>query len=169
MKTKIDSTLSILLATAILLPSCNAKYDMVTFNAVGLMPAAKTPVPKIEIDTNVTAGMMGGDVKSNKPYDIRDAAATSLSGVLRESDFANNALARSTARNFPRIMIRFGPLHFQRLDGRIHDRILPSIYQLSIVGSQGMDLAAFEKIRAACLVDQHRHIRRDPLAMWGVA
>jgi hypothetical protein len=62
---------SILLVTAILLPSCNAKYDMVTFKAVGIMPAATTPVPAIVIDTNVTAGMMGGDVRSNKPYDIQ--------------------------------------------------------------------------------------------------
>jgi hypothetical protein len=71
MKTKTSSTLSILLATALLLPSCNVKYDMVTFNAVGAMPAATTSVPKIEIDTNVTAGMMGGAVKSNRPYDIQ--------------------------------------------------------------------------------------------------
>lgn len=61
----------ILLATALFLPSCNVKYDMVTFEAVGIMPAATTPVPKVEIDTNVNAGMMGGDVKSNKPYDIQ--------------------------------------------------------------------------------------------------
>jgi hypothetical protein len=47
------------------------KYDTVTFKAAGIMPAAMTPVPKIEIDTNVTAGMAGGAVKSNKPYDIR--------------------------------------------------------------------------------------------------
>ncbi len=71
MKTKTYAFPSILLATALLLPSCNVKYDMATFNAVGIMPAATTPVPKIEIDTNVTAGMMGGAVKSNKPYDIR--------------------------------------------------------------------------------------------------
>jgi hypothetical protein len=71
MKTKRYVFPSILLATALLLPSCNVKYDMVTFNAVGLMPAATTPVPKIEIDTNVTAGMMGGAVKSNKPYNIQ--------------------------------------------------------------------------------------------------
>lgn len=71
MKIKTHSTLSILLATALLLPSCNAKYDMVTFKAVGIMPAATTPVPDVEIDTNTTAGMMGGDVKSNKPYDIQ--------------------------------------------------------------------------------------------------
>jgi len=70
-KTKTYSKLSILLATALLLPSCNVKYDMVTFDAVGIMPAATTPVPKIEIDTNVSAGIMGGDVKSNKPYDVQ--------------------------------------------------------------------------------------------------
>jgi hypothetical protein len=61
----------ILLTISLLLPSCNAKFDIVTFSAVGLMPAAKTPIPTIEIDTNVSAGMMGGDVKSNKPYNIR--------------------------------------------------------------------------------------------------
>lgn len=71
MKTKTYSALSILLATALLLPSCNVKYDMVTFNGAGVMPAATTPVPKIEIDTNVTGGAMGGTVKSNKPYNIR--------------------------------------------------------------------------------------------------
>lgn len=62
---------SILLAAALMLPSCNAKYDMVTFTAAGIMPAVKTPIPRIEIHTNVSAGMMGGAVKSNKPYDIR--------------------------------------------------------------------------------------------------
>lgn len=62
---------SILLATALFLPSCNVKYDMVTFKGVGIMPSTTTSVPKIEIDTNVTGGTMGGDVKSNKPYDIR--------------------------------------------------------------------------------------------------
>ena len=70
MKTTSYSTLSILLAAALMLPSCNVKYDMVSFDAVGIMPAAKTPLPKIEIDTNVSAGMMGAAVKSNKPYDI---------------------------------------------------------------------------------------------------
>lgn len=70
MKTKSYSTLFILLAIALVLPSCNAKYDMVTFNAAGTMPASKTPVPTVAIDTNVSAGMMGGDIKSKKPYDI---------------------------------------------------------------------------------------------------
>jgi len=61
----------ILLASALSLPSCNVKYDMVSFNAVGIAPATKSPIPRVEIDTNVTAGMMGGAVKSHKPYDIR--------------------------------------------------------------------------------------------------
>lgn len=70
MKTISFPTLTILLAAALMLPSCNVKYDMVTFDAVGIMPAVKTPLPEIGIDTNVSAGMFGGDVKSNKPYDI---------------------------------------------------------------------------------------------------
>lgn len=65
------AAISTLLTTALLLPSCNVKYDTVSFNAAGIMPATTTPVPKIEIDTNITAGMMGGAVKSNKPYDIQ--------------------------------------------------------------------------------------------------
>ena len=71
MKTKSFAISSILLATAFLLPSCNVKYDMVTFNAAGIMPAVKTAIPKIEIDTRISAGMAGGAVKSNKPYNIR--------------------------------------------------------------------------------------------------
>lgn len=49
MKTATYTFPSILLATALLLPSCKVKYDMVTFDAVGIMPAVKTPLPKIEI------------------------------------------------------------------------------------------------------------------------
>jgi hypothetical protein len=51
--------------------SCNVKHDTVTFTATGSMPAVKTPIPSIDIDTNVSAGMMGGTVKSKKPYNIR--------------------------------------------------------------------------------------------------
>jgi hypothetical protein len=62
---------SILLAAILLLPSCNYRYDTVSFGAVGKTPAAKTPVPKIEIDTNIAVGtLLGGSVKSRKPYDI---------------------------------------------------------------------------------------------------
>ena len=61
---------TILLATTLLLPSCNYKYDMVSFDASGIMSATTTPLPEIEIDTNMSARMLGGDVKSNKPYDI---------------------------------------------------------------------------------------------------
>jgi hypothetical protein len=71
MKAATNAIPPILLASALLLPSCNVKYDMVTFNAVGIAPATKSPIPRVEIDTNVTAGMMGGAVKSHKPYDIR--------------------------------------------------------------------------------------------------
>lgn len=70
MKAKYAAVFSSMIAPIILLPSCNANYDLVTFKSVGIMPAATTPVPRIDIDTNVTAGMMGGAVQSNKPYDI---------------------------------------------------------------------------------------------------
>lgn len=63
---------SILLAATLLLPACNYKYDTVSFGAVGKTPAATTPVPKIEINSNMSVGgLLGGSVKSKKPYDIR--------------------------------------------------------------------------------------------------
>lgn len=62
----------ILIASIFLLPSCNYKYDTVSFDAVGKAPASATPVPEIAIDTNISVGsMMGGSVKSAKPYDIQ--------------------------------------------------------------------------------------------------
>jgi hypothetical protein len=72
MKTNIHlAAQSILLATILLLPSCSYKHDTVSFGPVGKTPAAKTPVPKIEIDTNISVGtLLGGSVKSRKPYDI---------------------------------------------------------------------------------------------------
>ncbi len=63
---------SALLAITLLMPSCTFHYDMVSFNGVDKMPAAKTPVPKIEIDTNTSVStLLGGSVKSKKPYEIR--------------------------------------------------------------------------------------------------
>lgn len=65
---------SLVLVTVIsfLLPSCVFFHDTVAFHSLGKMPAVKTPVPKVEIDTKITVGsMMGGSVKSHKPYDIR--------------------------------------------------------------------------------------------------
>lgn len=63
---------SALIAITLLLPSCSFHYDMVSFNGVDQLPAAKTPVPKIEIDTNTSVStLLGGTVKSKKPYDIR--------------------------------------------------------------------------------------------------
>lgn len=62
----------VILAATLLVSSCNYKYDTVTFGAVGKAPAARTPVPKVEIDTNISVGtLFGGSVKSKKPYDIQ--------------------------------------------------------------------------------------------------
>ena len=61
---------SVSLAVTFFLTSCNVNYDMVMFQAAGTKPTAKTPIPKIGIDTNVSARIMGGNMKSKKPYDI---------------------------------------------------------------------------------------------------
>lgn len=62
----------VLSAATLLVSSCNYKYDTVSFDAVGKKPVAKSPVPKIQIDTNISVGtLLGGSVKSKKPYDIQ--------------------------------------------------------------------------------------------------
>jgi len=67
-----NPTRSILLASTFLMSACTFWYDTVSFGAAGKMPAAKTPGPKIEIDTNISvATLFGGSVKSKKPYDIQ--------------------------------------------------------------------------------------------------
>jgi len=71
MKTKSSSFLWSVLGGAFLFSSCNVKYDTVSFQAAGKTAGATTPVPSLEIDTNISAGMFGGAVKSNKPYDLR--------------------------------------------------------------------------------------------------
>jgi hypothetical protein len=108
---------SILLATSLLLPSCNAKYDMVIFNAVGNMPAATTPVPKIEIDTNVTAGMMGGAVKSNKPYDIQ-AYYMDDSFTFASAEFTAVTVTYADGTNDPGAAALKLPKRFQQ---RVHE------------------------------------------------
>lgn len=65
------ATSFLLLATALLVSSCSYKYDTVSFGTVGKTPAAKTPVPKVEIDTQMSvSSLMGGSVKSRKPYQL---------------------------------------------------------------------------------------------------
>ena len=72
LKMKFCAAPSLLLAVTFLVSSCSYHYETVSFDAVGNMPAAKTPVPKIEIDTNISVStLLGGSVKSKKPYDIR--------------------------------------------------------------------------------------------------
>ena len=66
------STPSILLATTLLMPSCTFWHNTVSFDPAGRMSAVGTPVPKIEINTNISVTtLFGGFVKSNKPYGIR--------------------------------------------------------------------------------------------------
>ncbi|MFM2170965.1 MAG: hypothetical protein RI957_1194 [Verrucomicrobiota bacterium] len=62
---------SLLALCVFLLASCNVKYDTVSFQSAGKTTGGTTPVPNVEIDTNISAGMFGGAVKSNQPYDIR--------------------------------------------------------------------------------------------------
>jgi hypothetical protein len=113
MQTKTYAFLSILLATALLLPSCNVRYDMVTFNAVGIMPAAKAPAPKITIDTNVSAGMMGGAVKSNKPYDIQ-ATHMDDTFTFASAEFTTVTVTYADGTNDPGAAALKLPMSFQQ-------------------------------------------------------
>lgn len=62
---------SVLFAAAFLLSSCNVHYDLVSFHPVGSKPAIKTPVPSVQIDTNIPKKIFGGSMRSKKPYDIQ--------------------------------------------------------------------------------------------------
>jgi hypothetical protein len=102
---------AILFATALLLTSCNVKYDMVTFNAAGIMPAATTPVPNVAIDTNVSAGMMGGDIKSKKPYDIH-AFYTDSTLSIASAEFTKVTVTYADGTVDPRIAALKFPMSF---------------------------------------------------------
>ncbi len=70
MKSKSYATLSILFATALLLPSCNYNIDVVTFDNAAVLPGTSKIRPEIEIDDNLSMGLFGGKVRCKKPYDI---------------------------------------------------------------------------------------------------
>ena len=112
MKTKTYSTLSILLATALLLPACNVKYNMITFDAAGIMPAAKTPRPDIDIDNNASAGILGGDVKSKKPYDIH-AFYTDSTLTIASAEFTKVTVTYADGTVDPGIARLKLPMRFQ--------------------------------------------------------
>jgi hypothetical protein len=106
-------TMLMLLAAALLLPSCSVKYDMVTFNAAGSMSASKTPVPEVAIDTNVKAGMFGGDVKSKKPYDIH-AFHTDSTITIASAEFTKVTVTYPDGTVDPGIAMLKFPMRFQQ-------------------------------------------------------
>jgi hypothetical protein len=112
MKTTTYAFPPILLAAALVLPSCNANYDMVTFNAAGTMPATKAPVPSVEIDTNVSAGMMGGNIKSKKPYDIH-AFYTDSTLTIASAEFTKVTVTYADGTLDPAIAALKLPLRVQ--------------------------------------------------------
>jgi hypothetical protein len=109
---------SILLAVTLLLPSCNYKYDTVSFAAAGKAPVVKTPVPKIEIDTNVSVGtLLGGSVKSNKPYDIQ-AYYSDDTFTFAAAEFAKVTVTYADGTNDPGAAALKLPM---RVQGREHE------------------------------------------------
>jgi hypothetical protein len=109
---------SILLATILLLPSCDYKHDTVSFEAVGQIPVAETPMPKIYIDTNISIGsMMGGTVKSNKPYDIQ-AHYRDDTFTFATAEFTMVTVTYADGTNDPGAAALKLPLRFQ---GREHE------------------------------------------------
>lgn len=103
-----------LLSAAFVLPSCNFRYDMVAFNAVGLMPDSTLPVPDVEIDTNVSMGMLGGNVKSKKPYDIH-AFYTDSSLSIDSAEFTKVTVTYADGSVDPGVVALKFPMHFQHL------------------------------------------------------
>lgn len=103
---------SVLLAAALLLPSCNVHYDVVTFNPVGIKPASKTPVPSIGIDTNVPKKMFGGSMKSKKPYDI-EATYSDSSLTIASAEFTEVTVTYADGTVDPRVFKLKLPMNFQ--------------------------------------------------------
>jgi hypothetical protein len=112
MKTTTYTFPLILLTTAFMLPSCNVKHDTVRFSAAGIMPAVKTPIPSIEIDTNVSAGMTGGAVKSNKPYDIR-AYYMDDTSTFASAEFTTVTVTYADGTTDPGVSALKFPMSFQ--------------------------------------------------------
>lgn len=104
---------SLLLATALLVSSCSYKYDTVSFSAVGKMPAAKTPVPKVEIDTNMSVGsLVGGSVKSKKPYQLHVYYMDDAS-MFASIDFTTVTVTYADGTTDPRVAALKLPMRIQ--------------------------------------------------------
>lgn len=106
-----------ILTAALLLASCDVKYDRVLFHAAGIMPASATPVPEISIDTRVTAGMMGGTVKSQKPYNIQTHYLDDTF-TLASAEFTSVTVTYADGTTDPGIAAIKLPISFQH---RIHE------------------------------------------------
>lgn len=108
---------SVLLVTALLLSSCNFKYDTVLFTAVDKKPvtktpAAKTPVPKVEIDTNIAVpNLLGGSVKSKKPYNIR-AYYIDDTFTFVAADITTVTVTYADGTQAPKVAALKMPMHF---------------------------------------------------------
>jgi hypothetical protein len=109
---------SLLLAATFLVSSCSYHYDTVSFGAVGNMPAAKTPVPKIEIDTNTSVStLLGGFVKSQKPYDIQ-AYYMDDTFTFASAEFTTVTVTYADGAIDPGVAVLKLPMRFQN---RIHE------------------------------------------------
>lgn len=112
---------SILLAATFLVSSCNYNYDTVSFDAVGKMPDAKTPVPKIEIDTNMSVStLMGGSVKSKKPYDIL-AYYMDDTFTFASAEFTTVTVTYADGTNDPGAAALKLPMRFQQTPHESHN------------------------------------------------
>jgi hypothetical protein len=105
-------------AISLVAPSCSFHYDMVSFNGVDKRPATKTPVPKIEIDTNTSVStLLGGHVKSRKPYDIR-AYYMDDKFTFASVEFTVVSVTYADGTNDPAAAALQLPMRFQ---GRLHE------------------------------------------------
>ncbi|MFN0130084.1 MAG: hypothetical protein ACKV19_25755 [Verrucomicrobiales bacterium] len=106
------------MATTLLVSSCSFKHDTVSFGAAGKMPVSKTPVPKVEIETNtVVPSLLGGSVKSKKPYPL-DVYYMDEASMFSSMEFSTLTVTYADGTNDPRVAALKVPM---RIETRLYE------------------------------------------------
>jgi hypothetical protein len=109
--------LSILLTACFLVTSCkdagSYKFDTVRFVVSGTNPPAAGPAPNIHIDTGTqVSGMLGGTVKTSKPYSI-GIDYTDVTSTFAAVEFTHVTVTYADGTNDPEAAALKLPLRIQ--------------------------------------------------------